>query len=606
MRYVIFALLVAGIGFGCIRLADHGARALERLLIGRVENGLAVLEIGWAEVRADGLRIEVHGRAPDIFARDLALESARATAPIAVVIDHTMVSLAPPPHRESIRVEILRDENSLTLTGRFHGEQMRAGLIAELGKSIPGLEVHDLTAINAARPGPDWGPELTMAALAAARVPNAYVSVEPGAVLVRGMVRDTDHRQAIFMELVALAGGDVRLTLQLREPLVVAAPFVFAVTKDFPGGMRLEACAARGADEQADLVAALNRHGMRLGEVRCPAALGGPTGDWTGAVAAGLDALERLPAGRFRLEYHSAELRGIPPTGTAELEQALAALAAGLPQDYVLRGRLGTGAAGHGGAAGVAAARYWMRFSRVPGAVVLSGAVPDETARRVIETYAAARFGQAEVQPALTLAGSGVPAGWEAASLVALDALSGVSAGTAELSPGRISVVGTVANPAAAGRLHRLMEGEAPEGYAVETALSVDLPAQVAAVGLLPRRCAVVLGAAVKAQPIAFAPGSAVFEPGSGAALDRLGAVFRRCDGGRIEIGGHTDSQGSQGLNQRLSQARAEAVLDALLARGVSLDRMSAQGYGEARPIATNETEAGRALNRRIEFTALE
>jgi hypothetical protein len=62
MRYVIFALLVAGIGFGCIRLADHGARALERLLIGRVENGLAVLEIGWAEVRADGLRIEVHGR----------------------------------------------------------------------------------------------------------------------------------------------------------------------------------------------------------------------------------------------------------------------------------------------------------------------------------------------------------------------------------------------------------------------------------------------------------------------------------------------------------------------------------------------------------------
>jgi OOP family OmpA-OmpF porin len=247
-----------------------------------------------------------------------------------------------------------------------------------------------------------------------------------------------------------------------------------------------------------------------------------------------------------------------------------------------------------------------MRFSRVPGAVVLSGAVPDETARRVIETYAAARFGQSELQPVLTLAGPGVPTGWEAASLVALDALSGVSVGTAELSPGRISVIGAVASPATAGRLHRLMEGEAPAGYAVETALSVDLPSHVAAVALSPRRCAVVLGAAVRAQPIAFAPGSAVFETGSGEALDRLGAVFRRCDSGRIEIGGHTDSQGSQGLNQRLSQARAEAVLDALLARGVPLDRMSAQGYGEAGPVATNETEAGRALNRRIEFTALE
>jgi OOP family OmpA-OmpF porin len=608
MRYLIFALLVAGIGFGCIRLAGHGARALERLLIDRVENGLAVLEIGWAEVRADGLRIEVHGRAPDIFARDLALESARATAPIAVVVDYTMVSLAPPPHREPIRVEILRDEHGLTLTGRFHGEQMRAGLIADLGTATPGLEVHDLTGINAARPGPDWGPELTMAALAAARVPNAYVLIEPGAVLVGGMVRDADHRHAVSMELIALAGDTVRVTLQLREPLVVIAPFVFAATKDFPGGVRLETCAARSAEEQAILEAVLNRRVMGLGEVRCPAALGGPTGNWTGAVLAGLDALERLPAGHFRLEYHNAELRGMPPAGAAELEPALVALAMGLPEGYALQGGLGSGAGAHGWAVGAAgaAARYWMRFSRVPGAVVLSGAVPDETARRVIEIYAAARFGQSELQPVLTLAGPGVPTGWEAASLVALDALSGVSVGTAELSPGRISVIGAVASPATAGRLHRLMEGEAPAGYAVETALSVDLPSHVAAVALSPRRCAVVLGAAVRAQPIAFAPGSAVFETGSGEALDRLGKVFRRCDSGRIEIGGHTDSQGSQGLNQRLSQARAEAVLDALLARGVPLDRMSAQGYGEAGPVATNETEAGRALNRRIEFTALE
>jgi OOP family OmpA-OmpF porin len=605
MRLVVFALLVAGIGFGCIRLAGHGVRALERLLIDRVENGLAVLDLGWAEVRADGLRIELHGHAPDIFAHDLALESTRATAPIAVVIDHTIVSLAPPLHRDPIRFEILRDEHDLTLTGRFHGETMRARMISALGKSIPGLEVHDLTGINAARPGSSWGPELTMAALAAARVPNAYVLVEPGAVKVGGLVRDADHRQAVSMELIALAGDIVRLTLQLREPLVVVTPFVFSVTKRFSGGMRLEACSARGAEEQAILEAALNRRGMGLGQVRCPAALGGPTGEWTAAVVAGLDAMERLPAGRFRLEYHNAELRGMPPTEPAELELSLASLAMGLPQGYVLQGGLGSGAGGHGGNA-VAAARYWMRFSRVPGAVVLSGAVPDETARRVIETYAAARFGKAELQPVLTLAGSGVPASWEAASMVALDALSGISVGAAELSPGRISVIGTVASPATAGRLHRLMEGEAPEGYAVETALSVNLPAQVAAVALSPQRCAVVLSAAVKAQPIAFAPGSAVFETGSGAALDRLGAILRRCDSGRIEIGGHTDSQGSQGLNQRLSQARAEAVLDALLARGVLLDRMSAQGYGEAQPIATNETEAGRAMNRRIEFTALE
>ena len=135
IRHGMFALLVVAIGFGCVWLGERGAKALEQLLIDRVENGLAVLEIDWAEVRADGLRLELHGQAPDIFAHDLAFESARATAPIAVVIDYTTVSLAPPPRRDPVRVEILRDENGLTLTGRFHGEQMRAGLIAALGSS---------------------------------------------------------------------------------------------------------------------------------------------------------------------------------------------------------------------------------------------------------------------------------------------------------------------------------------------------------------------------------------------------------------------------------------------------------------------------------------
>jgi len=55
-----------------------------------------------------------------------------------------------------------------------------------------------------------------------------------------------------------------------------------------------------------------------------------------------------------------------------------------------------------------------------------------------------------------------------------------------------------------------------------------------------------------------------------------------------------------------LSRVRAEAVLDALIARGVALDRVSARGYGEEHPVATNDSEAGRSLNRRIEFTALD
>ena len=69
-----------------------------------------------------------------------------------------------------------------------------------------------------------------------------------------------------------------------------------------------------------------------------------------------------------------------------------------------------------------------------------------------------------------------------------------------------------------------------------------------------------------------------------------------------MEIGGHTDSVGSDGGNQRLSQARASAVLAALRAEDLALPAVTAHGYGEADPVADNATAEGRAKNRRIAF----
>jgi len=73
-----------------------------------------------------------------------------------------------------------------------------------------------------------------------------------------------------------------------------------------------------------------------------------------------------------------------------------------------------------------------------------------------------------------------------------------------------------------------------------------------------------------------------------------------------IEIGGHTDNVGSGGANLRLSRARAKAVRAYLISQGVSSKRLSTKGYGESMPIDTNETEAGRYQNRRVEFVVVE
>ena len=72
-----------------------------------------------------------------------------------------------------------------------------------------------------------------------------------------------------------------------------------------------------------------------------------------------------------------------------------------------------------------------------------------------------------------------------------------------------------------------------------------------------------------------------------------------------VEISGHTDSKGSDEYNLNLSQGRSQSVVDYLISQGIDATHLQAHGYGETKPIDTNDTEEGRANNRRVEFTIL-
>lgn len=114
------------------------------------------------------------------------------------------------------------------------------------------------------------------------------------------------------------------------------------------------------------------------------------------------------------------------------------------------------------------------------------------------------------------------------------------------------------------------------------------------------------VGQSIRLNNIFFDFAKATLREESFHELDRILPYFEKFPDLKIELSGHTDSVGSDAANQKLSEARASSVREYLIQKGIRIDKIEAVGYGESTPVATNDTDEGRQLNRRVEFTVLE
>src|SRR5690606_18843627 len=103
------------------------------------------------------------------------------------------------------------------------------------------------------------------------------------------------------------------------------------------------------------------------------------------------------------------------------------------------------------------------------------------------------------------------------------------------------------------------------------------------------------------AKTILFNSGKSTFQKQTYPVLQAITSILKEYPDSKFSIEGHTDSDGSDALNQKLSEDRAGAVKNYLIENGIDASRLSSSGYGESRPIDTNKTAAGKANNRRVE-----
>ena len=113
------------------------------------------------------------------------------------------------------------------------------------------------------------------------------------------------------------------------------------------------------------------------------------------------------------------------------------------------------------------------------------------------------------------------------------------------------------------------------------------------------------VGLTVRLKNIYFDFDKATLKPESFVELDKVVAFLESNPTVEIEIAGHTDSKGPDQYNLTLSQGRSQSVVNYVVKQGIDASRLTAHGYGEGKPIDTNDTEEGMANNRRVEFTVL-
>jgi len=233
----------------------------------------------------------------------------------------------------------------------------------------------------------------------------------------------------------------------------------------------------------------------------------------------------------------------------------------------------------------------------VAATVTLSGYVPDNNIHTNIVAAAKRKFFSEQIVDNLK-ASVGSPPGFTQGVVEALGGLSRLSTGALTVSDTDVKLAGDAFYDLAVDQIRGELRTDLPQGWHATTDITVKPPAS----SVDPTVCQQLFAELLAKSKIRFESNKATIDRDSAGLLDRMIETAMRCPTASIEVGGHTDTDGEADANMALSQRRAQAVVDYMVRAGVPADRLKAVGYGETEPVASNDTDEGKAQNRRIEF----
>jgi OOP family OmpA-OmpF porin len=558
-----------------------------------VRQALDDADMPWAEVEADGLQVTLEGIAPTEARRFSALSTAGTVVDAARVIDNLQVeataAIAPP----RFSAEILRNDAGISVIGLIPLQTDREDILERFSSMSRTGKVTDLIEV-ADYPTPDgWNSALDFALDAMEQLPRSKVSISAGRVAITAISDSAEDKARMEARLTRAAPPGLRLRMDIAAPRPVITPFTLRFLID-DAGARFDACSADTEQAKRAILASAKAAGME-GAGECTVGMGVPSTTWAKAVDDSIMALSELGGGSVTISNADITLIGAEGIAQGQFDRIVGELETALPDSFALFAKLPETLDPNQGPP-----EFTATLSP-EGQVQLRGRLSDDNLRSVVDSYAKARFGSDKVYVATRIV-DGLPNDWAARVLTGLEALSGLNNGAVSVTPTTINVRGNTGDPTANRDIATLLATKLGEAQEFEIDVTYQEKLNPVANIPTPLECEAKITAILNDGKISFEPGSATIAASTLDTMDKIGELLKGCGELRLEIQGHTDSQGREEMNLALSQSRAQSVLNELRARRVPTSSFSAKGYGEARPIQDNETEDGREANRRIEF----
>lgn len=587
----------------CLFAARFAVGAIESNSEYSVRLALDEAAMPWAEVQSDGLQVTLTGTAPSEALRFKALSTAGTVVDSARVIDAMQVTDTSAVQPPRFSVEILRNDGGISLIGLVPTATDRAALLDRLTPMANDAQVTDLLE-SADYAIPDlWDRALDFGIGALERLPRSKVSISADRVSVTAMADSVEERRQTEVELARRVPSGIRLVLDISAPRPVISPFNLRFLIN-DGIARFDACSADSDDAQTQILAAAREAGMTDRAI-CTIGLGVPSPNWARAVDQAINALSEIGGGSVTFTDADITLLAAEGTDQALFDRVVGELESRLPDVFALNAVLPVPeVTPTGGQVFFAATLSEPADDAEEGEVQLRGRIGDETARSIMENFAKARFGSEAVvsavrnDPALT-------EGWTVRVLAGLEALSKLTSGTIRVTETELTVAGETGSQRASANIAAILAEKL--GEAADFTINVTYNEALDPIAAMPTpaECIGRINAILDIRKINFEPGSDTPDGAAGGIISDIADILKQCGEFPLEISGHTDSQGRLEMNQRLSEARALAVLNALRERRVLTSSITSVGYGVDQPIADNGTEEGREANRRIEFRLL-